>query len=58
MVPVIEVLAKELNVPISVDTSRLLCEKALNAGAHIVNDVWGLQRILHLLKWLHTVRVL
>lgn len=45
VVPVIEVLAKELNVPISVDTSKaVVAEKALNAGAHIVNDVWGLQK--------------
>jgi len=45
VVPVIEVLAKELNVPISVDTSKaVVAEKALKAGAHIVNDVWGLQK--------------
>ncbi len=45
VVPVIEVLAKELNVPISVDTSKaVVADKALAAGAHIVNDVWGLQK--------------
>lgn len=45
VVPVIERLAKEVNVPISVDTSKaLVAEKALQAGASIVNDVWGLQR--------------
>jgi len=32
-------------VPISVDTSKAqVAEKALCAGACIVNDVWGLQR--------------
>ncbi|MCX7708752.1 MAG: dihydropteroate synthase [Clostridia bacterium] len=45
VVPVIEKLSKEVSVPISVDTSKaLVAEKALQAGAHIVNDVWGLQR--------------
>ena len=45
VVPVIERLAREINVPISVDTSKAeVAEKALLAGAHIVNDVWGLQK--------------
>ncbi|HOQ38148.1 MAG TPA: dihydropteroate synthase [Acetivibrio sp.] len=45
VVPVIEKLSKELNVPVSVDTSKaLVAEKAIAAGACIVNDVWGLQR--------------
>ncbi len=45
VVPVIEALAKELNVPVSVDTSKaVVADKALEAGAHIVNDVWGLQK--------------
>ncbi len=45
VVPVIEVLAKEFNVPISVDTSKaIVADRALKAGAHIVNDVWGLQK--------------
>ncbi|GAE87309.1 alternative dihydrofolate reductase 2 [Acetivibrio straminisolvens JCM 21531] len=45
VVPVIERLSKELNVPVSVDTSKAqVAEKALCAGACIVNDVWGLQK--------------
>jgi len=45
ILPVIERLTKELNVPISVDTSKaMVAEKALLAGASIINDVWGLQR--------------
>lgn len=45
VVPVVERLVKEIDVPISVDTSKAaVAEKALLAGAHIVNDVWGLQR--------------
>lgn len=45
VVPVIEVLAKEFNIPISVDTSKaVVADRALKAGAHMVNDVWGLQK--------------
>lgn len=49
VLPVIETLASRLagrtDVAISVDTYRAgTAEKALSAGAHIVNDVWGLQR--------------
>lgn len=44
VVPIIEKLSKELDVLISVDTYRWeVAEKALEAGAHILNDVWGLQ---------------
>jgi dihydropteroate synthase len=45
VVPVIEKLSKEIDVPISVDTMKAaVADKALKAGAHIVNDVWGLQK--------------
>ena len=45
ILPVIEKLSGELKVPISVDTSKaLVAQKALEAGACIVNDVWGMQR--------------
>jgi dihydropteroate synthase len=45
VVPVIELLVKEgLDVILSVDTSKAaVAEAALNAGAHWVNDVWGLR---------------
>jgi dihydropteroate synthase len=40
---VVEKLVKTLNVPISVDTSKLhVAEEVLKAGAHIINDVQGL----------------
>jgi dihydropteroate synthase len=43
VVPVIQALAAELNVPISVDTYKaVVAEAALSAGARLVNDVWGL----------------
>ncbi|RKD32970.1 dihydropteroate synthase [Thermohalobacter berrensis] len=43
--PVLERLVKEIDVPISVDTYKAkVAERALEIGAHIINDVWGLQR--------------
>lgn len=45
VLPVISELARRSDVLISVDTYRSgTARKALEAGAHIVNDVWGLQR--------------
>jgi len=44
VVPVIEALAAQVNLPISVDTYKAeVAAAALDAGAHIVNDVWGLK---------------
>eukprot|EP01132_Coremiostelium_polycephalum_P010686 gene10686-13086_t len=45
VLPVIEALARETDVLISVDTYREETARlAVAAGAHIVNDVWGVQR--------------
>jgi len=45
VLPVIEALARSGDVLISVDTYRAdTARLAVAAGAHIVNDVWGLQR--------------
>lgn len=45
VLPVIEALAKETDGLISVDTYREETARlAVAAGAHIVNDVWGVQR--------------
>ncbi|MCX7303343.1 MAG: dihydropteroate synthase [Hyphomicrobiales bacterium] len=45
VLPVIEALAAERGCLVSVDTYREeTAQLALAAGAHIVNDVWGLQR--------------
>jgi dihydropteroate synthase len=45
VLPVIEALARETGCVISVDTYREETARlAVQAGAHIVNDVWGLQR--------------
>ena len=44
VVPVIEMLSKELDVIISIDTYKYqVAEAALKAGAHIINDILGLQ---------------
>jgi dihydropteroate synthase len=45
VLPVVERLIKEVNVPISVDTYKaVVAEKVLEAGAHIINDIGGLQK--------------
>ncbi len=42
VLPVIEAMVRELDVPISIDTYKApVAEAALKAGARIVNDVWG-----------------
>jgi dihydropteroate synthase len=41
---VVRALASELDVPISIDTYKArVAGAALEAGAHLVNDVWGLR---------------
>ena len=45
VLPVIEGLQGKLSIPISIDSYKAVtAEKALEAGAHIINDVWGFQR--------------
>jgi dihydropteroate synthase len=40
--PIVQEVAKAVNVPISIDTYKAeVAEVALKAGAHIINDVWG-----------------
>ena len=44
LLPSLEAIAARVSVPISVDTWKSgVARAALNAGASIVNDVWGLQ---------------
>ena len=44
VVPVIRALKKEFDVPVSVDTYKsYVAEAALDAGADLVNDIWGLK---------------
>ncbi len=45
VIPVIERLAAALPVPISIDTYKsAVARRALEAGATVVNDIWGLKR--------------
>lgn len=42
VLPVVKRLAREVDVPISIDTYRAaVARAALEAGAHLVNDIWG-----------------
>jgi len=44
VMPVLQRLVGELDVPVSVDTYKAeVARQALAAGAHIINDVWGLK---------------
>lgn len=44
IVPVIENIKKEFDIPVSADTYKSAVAKAaLNAGADLVNDIWGLK---------------
>lgn len=44
LLPVLKELVRGVSVPISVDTYKPgLAEAALNMGASIINDIWGLQ---------------
>ena len=45
VVPVVERVAAAVAVPVSIDTYKAqVAERALAAGASLVNDVWGLRR--------------
>jgi len=49
VVPVIQALAQQLKVPISIDTSKAeVARAAIAAGAAVINDVWGFRRDPHL----------
>lgn len=42
VIPVIEKISREIDLPISVDTYKAeVAKQAIQAGAHILNDVWG-----------------
>jgi dihydropteroate synthase len=42
VVPIIEALIKNVNVPLSIDTYKSeVAKQAVKAGAHIINDIWG-----------------
>lgn len=45
VVPIIEILSKEIKIPISVDTTKAeVAEAAIKVGAAMINDIWGLKK--------------
>lgn len=51
VLPVIETLAKESPLPLSVDTFKpAVAKSALEAGADLINDIWGLQKDPEMIK--------
>jgi dihydropteroate synthase len=45
VIPVIEMLTEEIPLPLSIDSYKLVvAQQALDAGACMLNDVWGLKR--------------
>lgn len=45
VIPVVERLAQDISVPLSVDTYKLdVARRALAAGVSMINDVWGLKK--------------
>ncbi len=51
VIPVIEAVKKELEIPVSVDTYKSKVAKAaIEAGADLINDIWGLKYDLDMAK--------
>ena len=49
VVPMIEMVKKNFDVPVSIDTYKSrVAEAALDAGADLVNDIWGLKYDPHM----------
>ena len=45
VIPVIERLAAEVKLPLSIDTYHSeVAERAISSGARMINDIWGLKR--------------
>lgn len=45
VIPILSRLVKELNIPVSVDTAKaVVAVRALEEGAHIINDQWALRK--------------
>lgn len=51
VIPVLERLAPEISLPISIDTYKLeVAQQALKSGATMINDIWGLKYDARLAK--------
>ena len=43
IVPIIEAVKKNFNIPVSLDTYKFhVAEEGIKAGADLINDIWGL----------------
>jgi len=62
LIPIIQHLCCELDVPISIDSYKYdVVQASLRAGAHIINDIWGLQhnaQLAHLAAEYHAPIIL
>ena len=48
-IPVVELLSRNLSIPISIDTYKAeVAREAIRAGASIINDIWGLKHDVEL----------
>ncbi len=58
VVPVVKMIAEEFDIIISVDTSKAsVAEASIRAGAHMINDVWGLKKDPDMAKVITKYRV-
>ena len=58
VIPAIRAISKAVSTPISVDTYKAsVAEKAIEAGASLVNDVWGLTKDLRMASVVSELKV-
>ncbi|MBM4765290.1 dihydropteroate synthase [Bacillus sp. B15-48] len=51
IIPIIEAIAANIDIPLSVDTYKsTVASGALEAGAHIINDIWGAKADMDIAK--------
>ncbi|WP_185650988.1 dihydropteroate synthase [Clostridium sp. DJ247] len=51
VIPIIKALAKEIDIPISIDTYKgKVAEAAIREGAALVNDIWGFKKDPYIAK--------
>lgn len=52
VIPIIKAISEHVQVPISIDTYKAeVAKQAIEAGAHIINDVWGQKQMKRWDKW-------
>lgn len=57
VVPVIRELKRRFDVPVSIDTYKSdVAEAALDAGADLLNDIWGFARMREWRRWRQSIR--